>query len=72
MDKTSSDVENKFHSFILNGRLQLPMVTLVAMSSVNMYETVEAMKYSMRQIDFGDAVLISDKKPFFFAKRDSI
>lgn len=60
--------ENKFHSFKLNGRLQLPMVTLVAMSSVNMYETVEAMKYSMREIDFGDAVLISDKKPFFLPK----
>ena len=51
------------HSFVKNNRLQLPMVTLVAMSSVNMYETVRALEYSMRNIDFGDVVLISDKKP---------
>ncbi len=49
-------------------KLQLPRVTLVAMTSVNVYETVQAMKYSMRGIDFGDAVLISDKKPWYLPK----
>ena len=49
-------------------KLQLPQVTLMAMTSVNVYETVQAMKYSMREIDFGDAVLISDKKPWYLPK----
>ena len=40
----------------------------MAMTSVNVYETVQAMKYSMRDIDFGDAVLISDKKPWYLPK----
>ena len=48
-----------------NDKLQLPQVTLVAMTSVNVYETVRAMEYSMRGIDFGDAVLVTDKKPWF-------
>ncbi|MCR5156791.1 MAG: hypothetical protein K6C96_08930 [Butyrivibrio sp.] len=38
------------------------------MTSVNVYETVQAMKYSMRGIEFGDAVLISDKRPFYLPK----
>ena len=37
-----------------DGRLQLPNVTLMAMTSVNMRQTIKAMQYSMRQIDFGD------------------
>lgn len=44
-------------------KLQLPQVTLVAMTSVNIKETIQAMEYSMRGIDFGDAVLITHKKP---------
>ncbi|MCR4901336.1 MAG: hypothetical protein K6A23_00640 [Butyrivibrio sp.] len=48
---------------IINGKLQLPEVTLVAMTSVNVRETIKAMEYSMRGIDFGDAVLITHKKP---------
>lgn len=51
-----------------NGRLQLPNVTLMAMTSVKVMETVKAMKYSMRQIDFGDVVLISHQKPFYLPK----
>ena len=51
-----------------NGKLQLPNVTLVAMSSVNMVETVKAMKYSMERVDFGEAVLITHKKPLFLPK----
>ncbi len=49
-------------------KIKLPKVTLVAMTSVDVYETVEAMKYSMRGIEFGDAVLITDKKPWFLPK----
>ena len=49
-------------------KLQLPRVTLVAMTSVNVYETVQAMKYSMRGIEFGDAVLVTDKKPWYLPK----
>ena len=49
-------------------KLKLPSVTLVAMTSVNIYETVQAMKYSMRGIDFGDAVLVTDKKPFYLPR----
>ncbi len=51
-----------------NGKLQLPDVTLAAMTSVNLYETVRAMRYSMRGIDFGDAVLITDRKPWFLPR----
>lgn len=44
-------------------KLQLPQVTLVAMTSVNVKATIQAMEYSMRGIDFGDVVLITHKKP---------
>lgn len=45
--------------------IHLPGVTLAAMTSVNLYETVQALKYSMRDITFGDAVLISDHRPWY-------
>ena len=45
-------------------KLTLKNVTLAAMTSVNVYETVQALKYSMKDIEFGDVVFISDKKPF--------
>ena len=48
----------------MNGEIKLPNVTLVGLTSVNLYETVCAMKYSMKNIDFGKAVFISHKKPF--------
>ena len=51
-----------------NNKIKLPRVTLVAMTSVNVYETVRAMRYSMRNIEFGDAVFVSDKKPWFLPK----
>lgn len=47
----------------INGRLQLKNVTLVAMTSVKIEETIDAMVYSMREIDFADAVLITHEKP---------
>ena len=34
-------------------KLKLPQITLVAMTSVNIKETIQAMEYSMRGIDFG-------------------
>ena len=37
-------------------KIKLPNVTLAAMTSVDLYETIRAMQYSMRGIDFGDAV----------------
>ena len=46
-------------------KLRLPNVTLAAMTSVKIYETLKAMEYSCREIEFGDVVLISDKKPLF-------
>lgn len=49
-------------------KLQLPQVTLVAMTSVNVKATIQAMEYSMCGIDFGDAVLITHKKPFGLPK----
>lgn len=52
----------------IDGRLQLKNVTLVAMTSVKVMETVKAMKYSMKDIDFGDAVLITHHKPMYLPK----
>ena len=45
------------------GKLKLPNVTLAAMSSVDIYETIRAIEYSMQGIDFGDVVLITHRKP---------
>lgn len=38
------------------------------MTSVKILETIKAMEYSMQGIDFGEAVLITHKKPFFLPK----
>lgn len=51
-----------------NGKLQLPNVTLLAMTSVKLQETIKAMQYSMQGIDFADVVLITHRKPFFLPK----
>ena len=51
-----------------NGRLQLPNVSLAAMTSVNIRATVKALEYSMRQIDFGEVVLITDHRPLGLPK----
>lgn len=50
------------------GKLVLPQVTLCAMTSVNVRETLKAMEYSCRGIEFADAVIITDKKPRFLPK----
>ena len=54
-----------------DGRLQLPNVTLMAMTSVNVRQTIKAMQYSMRQIDFG---LCADhaSETFLFAEGYSV
>ena len=49
-------------------KLQLKNVTLMSMSSVNIRETIKAMKYSMREIDFAEAILITHKKPLFLPR----
>ncbi len=49
-------------------KLRLPNVTLAAMTSVNLYETIKALQYSMRGIEFGEAVLITHRKPLFLPK----
>jgi len=48
--------------------LKLPNVTIAALACTYVYETVQAMKYSMKDIEFGGAVLISHKKPFHLPK----
>ena len=48
-----------------DGKLQLPQVTLAAMTSVNISATIKALQYSMRGIDFGKVVLITHRKPLF-------
>ncbi len=47
------------------GKLELSTVTLVAVSSVNIFATLYAMKYSMRRIRFADSVFITHKKPWY-------
>ena len=49
-------------------KLQLPNVTLVAMTSVRVAETIKAMQYSMKGIEFAEAILITHRKPFFLPK----
>lgn len=44
---------------------RLSKVTLVAVSSVHMYETVRALLYSMKGLEFGDVLLLSHHKPFY-------
>ena len=44
-------------------KLNLSNVTLAAMTSVDIYETIRALEYSMRGINFGDVVLITHRRP---------
>lgn len=44
-------------------KLKLPQVTICAMTSVLVQETIKAMEYSMQEIEFGAAVIITHKKP---------
>lgn len=49
-------------------KLKLPNVTLAAMSSVKLYETMKALKYSMQGIEFGEVVLITHRRPLTLPK----
>lgn len=49
-------------------KLKLPGVTLAAMTSVKIYETIKALTYSMQGIEFGEVVLITHRKPLFLPK----
>lgn len=44
-------------------RPALPDVTLVAVTSVALRATVDALRASMRQVEFGDVLLLSDQPP---------
>lgn len=48
--------------------MQLPQVSLVAVTSVKIYETIKALQYSMQGIDFGEVVLVTHHKPLFLPK----
>ena len=50
------------------GKLKLPNVTLAAMTSVKIYETIKALEYSMQGIEFGEVVLITHRKPLSLPK----
>lgn len=49
-------------------RLQLKQVTLVAVTSVKIYETVRALLYSMKEVEYADVILLSHEKPAFLPK----
>lgn len=49
-------------------KLKLPNVTLAAMTSVKIYETIKALEYSMQGIEFGEVVLITHRKPLMLPK----
>ena len=51
-----------------HNKLKLPNVTLAAMTSVKLYETIRALTYSMQGIEFGEVVLITHRKPFSLPK----
>lgn len=44
-------------------RVRLPNVSLVAVSSVKIDETIKALEYSMEKIDFGEVIFITHEKP---------
>ena len=52
----------------MHNKLKLPNVTLAAMTSVKLYETIRALTYSMQGIEFGEVVLITHRKPFSLPK----
>lgn len=52
----------------INNKLNLPNVTLAAMTSVKVSQTIKALEYSMRGVNFGEVVLITHRKPLFLPK----
>ena len=60
--------DNKRSYYNAEGKLVLPEVTLCAMDSVQVKATLKAMEYSMKEIVFADAVIITDKRPLSMPK----
>lgn len=46
----------------------LSNITLLAMTSVNVKATVKALEYSMKDIEFGEVVIATHRKPFMLPK----
>ena len=63
----NKNLKNKEYDYILKkyneNRLQLKNVTLVAISSIKIKETIEALRQSMKEIDYFETILISHEKP---------
>lgn len=51
-----------------NKKLKLDNVTLIAVSSVKIRQTIKALEYSMRGVEFAETVLVTHKKPLFLPK----
>ena len=49
-------------------KIRLPNVTLIAVTSVKLYETIKALTYSMQDIEFGEVVLVTHRKPLGLPK----
>ncbi len=47
----------------VKNQLQLPRVTLAAVASTHVKETVKALRYSMRGIAYGQVLLLTDREP---------
>lgn len=54
----------------LTARPRVPEVTAVAVTSVALSATVEALRWSQRQVEFGRVLLLSDKRPVGLAEMD--
>jgi hypothetical protein len=48
--------------------IKLPNVTLAAVTSVKLRQTIKALQYSMRGVTFGEVLLVTHNKPFFLPK----
>lgn len=46
-------------------KIKLSNITLIAVTSVNIWKTIKALQYSMRDIEFGEVTLVTHKKPLF-------
>jgi hypothetical protein len=62
------NISNKEDSHTGTRKIQLPNVTLVAMATRNVEETLKALVYSCREIDFGHVKLLSHYTPYGLAK----
>jgi len=51
------------HHGELNGKIQLKNLTLVAVSSIKIPETIEKLIISMEEIEYGEVILISHEQP---------